>query len=81
MSIFACGINVKEHFDVVEYKFYKIYMMSKFNSKVRSILFVLLFIFVIYCVSAFTIMRFSHPEYTETELLLSFTKAFLLDFR
>lgn len=56
-------------------------MRSNSNySKVIAIIFALLFIFVVYCVVVFAIMRFQHPDYTETELFLSFTKAFILDF-
>ena len=50
------------------------------RSNIIAIIFALLFIFSVYCVVVFTIMRFQHPEYTETELFLSFAKAFILDF-
>jgi hypothetical protein len=50
------------------------------HSNVIAIIFALLFIFSVYCVVVFTIMRFQHPDYTETELFLSFAKAFILDF-
>lgn len=50
------------------------------SSNLIAIIFALLFIFSVYCVVVFTIMRFKHPDYTETELFLSFAKAFILDF-
>lgn len=50
------------------------------RSNAGKIVLALLFIFSVYCVAVFTIMRFQHPDYTETELFLSFAKAFILDF-
>ena len=55
--------------------------MSTQKSKKMKAIFILFFLFVVYIVIAFTIMRFKHPEYSETELLLSFVKAILLDFK
>ena len=53
-------------------------MKSKRNlSKAIAIILV---IFALYCAVVFAIMRFHHPDYTETELFLSFIKAFILDF-
>ena len=54
--------------------------MRNYNSKIFKGIFILIFFVVLYCVFVFTIMRFKHPEYTETQLFLSFIKAFILDF-
>lgn len=54
--------------------------MKNYNSKIFKGIVILIVLITIYCVFVFTIMRFKHPEYTETQLFLSFIKAFMLDF-
>lgn len=50
------------------------------KNKMLKAFFILLFLFSTYIAITLTVMRFKHPEYSETELFLSFTKAILLDF-
>lgn len=54
--------------------------MKNYNSKIFKGIVILIVLIIIYCVFVFTTMRFKHPEYTETQLFLSFIKAFMLDF-
>lgn len=47
----------------------------------KSVLKLLLITFVLYTAVTCMIMRFAHPEYTETELFLNLPKALILNFK
>jgi hypothetical protein len=57
-----------------------IFSMKRKYYKLKVALFVLLFTFGMYCSAMCTVMRFKHPEYTETQLLMSLKRAIVWDF-
>ena len=55
-------------------------MKRKYYYKLKVALFILLFTFGMYCSAMCTVMGFKHPEYTETQLLMSLKRAIVWDF-
>ena len=51
------------------------------SKSLLSVICALLVTFCLYCAAVATIMRFRHPEYTETELFLSLGDAIVWNFK